>query len=141
MIDLYGNAFLTFLSEELSNDIDTCFTIGCISLEELDKAFEEILETPEYVYILYVSFVIKEGPPDETSTNEIVSRMTNFIKENSFEISVDGMNIKFTSLKERNIYNDSMIKDWCKDGDLGTFVTGEFDVITITAGKMCQVKV
>ena len=138
MIELYGNAFLTFLSEELSGDIDTCFTIGCISWKQLDKAFDEIFETPEYVYILYVNFVIKEGPEDETSTNEIVSRMTNFIKENSFEISVDGMNIKFTSLKERNIYNDYVIKDWCKDGDLGTFVTGEFDVITITAGTIVK---
>ena len=95
MIELYGNAFLTFLSEELSNEtIDNCFTIGCVSWKELDKAFDEIYETPEYVYILYVNFIIKEGPDDETSTNEIVSRMTNFIKENSFEINVDGMNIK-----------------------------------------------
>ena len=71
--------------------------------------------------------------------------MTNFIKENSFELTFDGMNIKFTSLQvsgsalcppgltdiqERNIYNESQLYDWCKDGDLQSFATGEFDVFT-----------
>ena len=41
----------------------------------------------------------REGPENETSTNDIVSKMTNFIKENSFELTFDGMNIKFTSLQ------------------------------------------
>ena len=41
----------------------------------------------------------REGPSNETSTNDIVSKMTNFIKENSFELTFDGMNIKFTSLQ------------------------------------------
>ena len=42
---------------------------------------------------------LREGPENETSTNDIVSKMTNFIKENSFELTFDGMNIKFTSLQ------------------------------------------
>ena len=134
MLDFYGIALVTFWREELSSD-PGCLTIGCVTWDQLEKAFDEISLTPEYVYILYVSFIIRRGPEEETATHEIVSRMTNFIKENCFEISVDGMNIKFTSLQERNIYNDSMIKDWCKDGDLGTFVTGEFDVITVTEGE------
>ena len=41
----------------------------------------------------------REGPANETSTNDIVSKMTNFIKENSFELTFEGMNIKFTSLQ------------------------------------------
>ena len=41
------------------------------------------------------------------------------------------MDLKFTSLQERNVYNSSQIRDWCRDGDLETFVTGEFDIITI----------
>ena len=90
-------------------------------------------------------FFHREGPENETSTNDIVSKMTNFIKENSFELTFDGMNIKFTSLQvsgsalcppgltdiqERNIYNESQLYDWCKDGDLQSFATGEFDVFT-----------
>ena len=110
--------------------------MGCIPEHELEQIFEEILDTSEYVYILYVDFIIREGPLNETTTNEIVSIMTNFIKENSFELTFEGMEIKFTSLQERNIYNESQLKDWCKDGDLGTFVTGEFDVIT-DMGKQC----
>ena len=41
------------------------------------------------------------------------------------------MELKFTSLQERNVYNGSQIRDWCRDGDLVTYVTGEFDIITI----------
>ena len=29
------------------------------------------------------------------------------------------------------MYNGSQIRDWCRDGDLVTYVTGEFDIITI----------
>jgi len=35
-----------------------------------------------------------------------------------------------TAIQERNIYNESQLYDWCKDGDLSSFVTGEFDVFT-----------
>ena len=45
------------------------------------------------------------------------------------------MDLKFTSLQERNVYNSSQIKDWCRDGDLMTYVTGEFDIITIMGNK------
>ena len=70
--------------------------------------------------------------------------MTNFIKENSFELTFDGMDLKFTSLRviyilspilitlftqERNVYNESLLYDWCKDGDLKSYVTGEFEVL------------
>ena len=75
--------------------------------------------------------------------------MTNFIKENSFELTFEGMNIKFTSLqvffggddyfkqnclKERNLYNESLLYDWCKDGDLAFYVTGQFEVL-ISGGR------
>ena len=53
------------------------------------------------------------------------------VQENCFELTFEGMDLKFTSLQERNIYNESQIRDWCRDGDLETFVTGEFDIITI----------
>ena len=43
----------------------------------------------------------REGGQNETSTNEIVSIMTNYIQENSFELGFDGMEIKFTSLQEK----------------------------------------
>ena len=39
-------------------------------------------------------------------------------------------------LQERNVYNDSQLKHWCRDGDLDTFVTGEFDVITNMGGPI-----
>ena len=45
------------------------------------------------------------------------------------------MELKFTSLQERNVYNGSQIRDWCRDGDLVTYVTGEFDIITIMGDK------
>ena len=32
------------------------------------------------------------------------------------------MDLKFTSLQERNVYNSSQIRDWCRDGDLVTYV-------------------
>ena len=49
------------------------------------------------------------------------------------------MDLKFTSLQERNVYNSSQIRDWCRDGDLVTYVTGEFDIITIMGNKHCVV--
>merc|ERR1719189_1251072 len=61
--------------------------------------------------------------------------MTKFIKENCFELTFEGMDLKFTSLQERNIYNESQIRVWCRDGDLETFVTGEFDIITIMGNR------
>ena len=49
------------------------------------------------------------------------------------------MDLKFTSLQERNVYNSSQIRDWCRDGDLVTYVTGEFDIITIMGNKLCVI--
>ena len=49
------------------------------------------------------------------------------------------MDLKFTSLQERNVYNSSQIRNWCRDGDLETYVTGEFDIITIMGNKHCVI--
>ena len=55
--------------------------------------------------------------------------MTNWIRENEFELTYDGMEIKFTTLRERNIHTDKEISDWCKDGDLIMYSTGEFEIV------------
>ena len=75
------------------------------------------------------SFVLTEGPANETQTDEAVVRMTNWIYQNCFELKYDGMEIKFTTLQERNIHTDKQMNEWCKDGDLAFYYTGEFEKI------------
>ena len=93
---------------------EDCRTIGCISVEEQRQVLADITNTPEYVHILYTHFLILEGEEDDMPTNEIVSLMTKFIKENSFELTFEGMDLKFTSLAERNVYNETQIRGWCR---------------------------
>ena len=59
---------------------DKCFTIGCMTWAEAYMVLENVTASPEYVYILYVHFIILDGAPNETETSEIVSLMTKFIK-------------------------------------------------------------
>ena len=47
---------------------------------EAYMVLENVTASPEYVYILYVHFIILDGAPNETETSEIVSLMTKFIK-------------------------------------------------------------
>ena len=63
----------------ISNDV--CFTIGCMTWTEAYMMLENVTASPEYVYILYVHFLILDGAPDETETSEIVALMTKFIKD------------------------------------------------------------
>ena len=123
----YNNALILLKSTHGNNE--SCQTIGCLSEDEMDKIFQELENTTEWVYILHVSFVLREGPTNETKTDEAVALMTNWINENCFEFTFEGMEIKFTTLQERNIHTDKQIYDWCKDGDLKIYVTGEFEII------------
>ena len=102
------------LSHEEGGGGEDCRTIGCISVEEQRQVLADITNTPEYVHILYTHFLILEGEEDDMPTNEIVSLMTKFIKENSFELTFEGMDLKFTSLAERNVYNETQIRGWCR---------------------------
>ena len=54
---------------------------GCLTWSEAYMVLENVTAAPEYVYILYVHFLIRDGAPNETETSEIVALMTKFIKD------------------------------------------------------------
>ena len=47
---------------------------------EANMMLDNVTASTEYVYILYVHFIIRDGAPNETETSEIVALMTKFIK-------------------------------------------------------------
>ena len=123
----FGNAWLRLVqSHGWEKD---CPTIGCFSLEDMTVIMEEVGNTTEWAYILKVSFVLREGPENETKTDEIVAMMTNWIRVNEFELKYEGMHIKFTTLREKNTHTDKEMNDLCKDGDLIMHSTGEFELV------------
>ena len=92
-----------------------CPTIGCLSGDKMGEIIDELGNTTEWVYILYVSFVRREGTENETKTDEVVAIMTNWIRENCFKLTYHGMEIKFTNLQERSIYTDKQMWEWCRN--------------------------
>ena len=64
-----------------------CPTIGCLSGDKVSEMIDELGNTTEWVYILYVSFVLKEGSENETKTDAVVATMTNWIRENCFKLT------------------------------------------------------
>ena len=93
------------------------------------------LEIPQIgciVYISYVSFVLRKGSENETKTDEVVAIVTNWIRENCFKLTYHGMEIKFTSLQERSVYTEKQMQEWCRDGDLRTYGTGQFEIFIDT---------
>ena len=109
-----------------------CPTIGCLSGDKVSEMIDELGNTTEWVYILYVSFVLKEGSENETQTDAVVATMTNWIRENCFKLTYSGMEIKFTSLQERTIHTDKQMTEWCRDGDLLKYGTGQFEIFIVT---------
>ena len=115
-----------------SNGGEACHTIGCLSGDQISEIIDDLGNTTEWVYILYVSFVLREGSENETRTDEVVATMTNWIRENCFKLTYRGMEIKFTSLQERSVYTDKQMMEWCRDGDLITYGTGQFEIFIDT---------
>ena len=68
-----------------------CPTIGCLSGDKVSEMIDELGNTTEWVYILYVSFVLKEGSENETKTDAVVATMTNWIRENCFKNGVKSL--------------------------------------------------
>ena len=71
----------------------------------------------------------REGGQNETSTNEIVSIMTNYIQENSFELGFDGMEIKFTSLQEKKSFKMSILCYINSTHTSYSFINGRYVVL------------
>jgi hypothetical protein len=117
-------AFIEGLWEE-----DKCQTIGCMSYNQTNEMFNLFSNQTEWVFIFYVSFVMIEGPENETETDEIVAKMTKLIIENSFDLSLLELNLKFTTLHESNIHSEKDLNWWCKDGDLASYSNGEFSMV------------
>ena len=71
--------------------------------DDLPSVFEHFMETTaEFVYILYVSFEMREGGEEEVGTDEVVGMMTEWIQQHSFHYELDGMLVEFTSLQVKH---------------------------------------
>ena len=115
--------------EESMLDHETCQLISCLTVNESHAMYENLKDKAEWVYILYLSFIMTEGQENETATDIVVARMISLITENSFEIPFEGLKIKFTTLHERNIHSEKDLIWWCKDGDLASYGSGEFSMV------------
>ena len=116
----------TFLAYESGLD---CGWVGCISFNETVTMIDLLRNQTDWAHILYVSFVMKEGPENETETDLIIAMMVSWIRQNSFQMNLDGLKIKFTTLRERNVHDEKDLTWWCKDGDLASYGNGEFSIV------------
>ena len=99
-------------------------------LNETIEFVNNIKDTIEHgwAHLLDVSYILKEGGPDELSTDQVVASMTKYIKDNEYSFEIDGMTTHFTALREETVFSDDDLMIWCRGGDLKTYVTGEFDI-------------
>ena len=111
------------------SDPEDCPNIGCMSHNETLSMLELLRNRSEWVHVFYVSFVMSKGPVTETETDKVVGLMTNWIRENSFELELEGLNVKFTTLQERNVHDEKDLNWWCKDGDLANYFNEQFSLV------------
>ncbi|XP_023338013.1 uncharacterized protein LOC111708774 isoform X2 [Eurytemora carolleeae] len=100
-----------------------------LSKDEMEEIVSSVInKTKNKFHIFEIYFIIQEGPPDEKGTDEIVASMANFIRENSFILELGSITVKFVSLGEKNVYTEEQFIEWCRDGDIRNFMSGEFEI-------------